>query len=185
MSMEESDPYNHSVFGYRNKFARTVWWFCYIVFFRYSPKPMFGWRRFILRIFGAKLSHGVNIYPNVILWAPWNLECGPLATVANGAEIYNPEMVRLGSHAIISQDAYLCGATHDHNDPRFTFVAKPIVIGAYAWVCARAVVMPGITIHDGAILGLGSVATRNLEPWSIYAGLPARFIKKRIKGTDA
>lgn len=185
MAEQKIDAYTVPVFGYANKAARVAWWFCYILLFRFSPKPMFGWRRFILRLFGAKLGQGVNIYPEAKVWAPWNLQCDDSAAIANGAEIYNPEMVSLGSHTIISQDAYLCGATHDYNDPAFPFIAKPIVIGAYAWVCARAVVMPGITIHDGAVLGLGSVATRNLEPWSVYAGLPAKFIKKRTYGISS
>ncbi len=177
----EIDPYSVPVFGYANKLARVAWWFCYLTLFRFSPKPMFGWRRFVLRLFGAELGEGVNIYPRARLWAPWNLRCGALATIANDAEIYNPAMVSLGSHAIISQDAYLCGATHDYDDPAFPFIARPITVGAYAWVCARAVVMPGITLHDGAVLGLGSVATRDLEPWSVYAGLPAKRIRQRVQ----
>ncbi|MGZ3236930.1 MAG: putative colanic acid biosynthesis acetyltransferase, partial [Burkholderiaceae bacterium] len=84
-------------------------------------------------------------------------------------------------HVIISQDAYLCGATHDYNDAQFTYLAKPIAIEPYAWICARAVVMPGVTVHEGAVLGLGSVATRNLEAWSVYAGMPAKFINNRAK----
>lgn len=183
MSVEEIDPYTRQVFGFRNKLARVAWWFCYVTLFRFSPKPMFGWRRFLLRMFGAKLGVGVNIYPRALLWAPWNLRCDDRAAIANDAEIYNPELITLGSHAIVSQHAYLCGATHDYNDPAFPFVASPIVLEAYSWVCARATVMPGVTLHEGAILGLGSVATRNLEPWSVYAGLPAKFIKNRQRST--
>ncbi len=140
---------------------------------------MFAWRRFILRLFGAKIGKGCNIYPRAIIWAPWMLNCKERSTIGNDAEIYNPDMIYLGSHAIVSQGAFLCGATHDYDDPNFPFISKPISIGDYAWVCARATVLPGVTLQDGAVLGLGSVATKNLAPWSVYTGIPAIFVKKR------
>ena len=140
MMTHERDPYTRPVFGYANKLARVAWWFCYITLFRISPKPMFGWRRFVLRLFGARLGRGVNIYPRVILWAPWNLRCDDRATIANEAEIYNPAMIILGSRAIVSQNAYLCGATHDYNDPSFPFRrqadhARRIRVGLRARQC--------------------------------------------------
>ncbi len=87
--------------------------------------------------------------------------------------------MHFGSHAIVSQGAYICGATHDYNDPEFPLLAYSMRIGAYAWVCARASVGPGVNVGDGAVLGLGSVATRDLEPWTIYAGSPAQRINDR------
>jgi putative colanic acid biosynthesis acetyltransferase WcaF len=99
--------------------------------------------------------------------------------VADGAELYNPAPMFLASHAIVSQGAYLCGATHDYNDPKFPVVPLPMRLGRYAWVAARACVSPGVNLGDGAILGLASVATKDLEPWSIYAGVPARKVKER------
>jgi putative colanic acid biosynthesis acetyltransferase WcaF len=125
------------------------------------------------------LGDNCHIYPSARIWAPWNLVCDDAAAVADGAEIYNPKQVHLGSHSIISQQAYLCGATHDINDPDFPMISAPIRIGAYAWVCARATVQMGVLVGDGAVLGLGAIATGNLEPWSIYAGIPARRIKDR------
>ncbi len=92
--------------------------------------------------------------------------------VGDGAEIYNPAPVRLGSHAILSQNSYLCGATHDFDDPGFPLLAYTMELGAYAWVCARACVAPGVNVGEGAVLGLASVATRDLEPWGVYAGSP-------------
>jgi putative colanic acid biosynthesis acetyltransferase WcaF len=100
-------------------------------------------------------------------------------TAGDGAEIYNPVPIRLGSHAIVSQDAYLCAATHDYDDPGFPLIAYEMSIGEYAWVCARASVAPGVNVGQGAVLGLGSVATRNLEPWTVYAGVPAVKVKER------
>jgi len=100
-------------------------------------------------------------------------------TAGDDAHIYNPAPIRLGSHAILSQESYVCGATHDFDDPGFPLLAYAMEIGPYAWVCARASVAPGVSVGEGAVLGLGSVATRNLEPWTVYAGVPAIKVKER------
>ena len=120
-----------------------------------------------------------HFYPRSKVWAPWNLICAAQVTAGDGAEIYNPAPVTLGSHAILSQDAYVCAATHDYDDPAFPLIAYSMQIGAYAWVCARASVAPGVNVGEGAVLGLGSVATRTLEPWTVYAGVPAVKVKER------
>jgi putative colanic acid biosynthesis acetyltransferase WcaF len=86
-----------------------------------------------------------------------------------------------GSHAILSQDSYLCGATHDYEDPAFPLIAFTMQVGAYSWICARASVLPGVNVGEGAVLGLGSVATRDLEPWTVYAGSPAVKVKQRAR----
>jgi putative colanic acid biosynthesis acetyltransferase WcaF len=80
---------------------------------------------------------------------------------------------------VVSQDAFLCGATHDLDNPSFPMVSQPITIGAYAWICARAVVSPGIQVGEGAVLGLSSLATKNLEPWTVYGGVPAQKLRMR------
>jgi len=133
----------------------------------------------LLRIFGAKLGPGCHFYPGSKVWAPWNLRCEDRVTVGDGAEIYNPSPIFFGSHAIVSQSAYVCGATHLYNDPKFPMVSFPMRIGAYAWICARAIVGPGVNVGEGAVLGLGSVATKDLEPFGGYAGSPARKVKER------
>jgi putative colanic acid biosynthesis acetyltransferase WcaF len=125
------------------------------------------------------MGRSCHIYPGARIWAPWNLLCGYHATIADGATVYNPKPVTLGTHAIISQDAYLCGATHDYEDPEFPLISSEISIGAFAWVCARATVQPGVSVGEGAVLGLGGVATRDLDAWTVYAGIPARKIKAR------
>ena len=132
-----------------------------------------------MRIFGAQIGPGCHIYPKAEIWAPWNLVCEDSATIANGAVIYNPSILSMGSHSIISQDAYICGATHDYDDPDFPMIHGSISIERYAWVCARATVQMGLTIGEGAVLGLGAIATRDLEPWWVYTGIPAKRIKQR------
>jgi len=173
------DPYLKPGFSLGNRLARALWAVVYVLFFRPSPRPLHAWRALLLRMFGARVGRNSRIYPKTRIWAPWNLECEDMVAIADEAIIYNPEPVFLGSHSIVSQQAYLCGATHDHNDPAFPLVAAPIRIGAYAWICARATVQPGIEVAEGAVLGLGGVATKNLDPWTVYGGIPARKIGER------
>ena len=181
---ESSDPYLVPAFSFSNRLVRAAWGFVYVIFFRTSPRPFHAWRIFLLRCFGAKLGKNCRIYSSARIWAPWNLQCGELATIGDEAIVYNPALVSLGSHAIISQQAYLCGATHDYEDPKFPLIALPISIGIYAWVCARATVQPGVLVGEGAVLALGSVATHDLQPWTIYGGIPARKIKVRRNVTQ-
>ena len=179
------DPYLRPAFPLGNRLKRVVWNVCWLLLYRTSPRPVHGWRVMLLRAFGAKMGPNCHFYPASKIWAPWNLVCEDQVTAGDGAEIYNPAPIYFGSHAIVSQGAYVCGATHDFDDPAFPLLAYSASIGAYAWVCARAVVSPGVNIGEGAVLGLASVATRDLEPWGVYAGMPAIRLKERIHVTIA
>lgn len=179
LSPSEIDPHLQASYPLSNRLRRAVWNLCYAVFFRPSLRPMHGWRSMLLRLFGARLGPNCHIHAKCRIWAPWNLECEDAACIAEYAEIYNPSLFQMGSHAIVSQGAYVCGASHLYNNPSFQLVSFPMRMGAYSWVCARAVVSPGVQIADGAILGLASVATRDLEAFGVYAGAPARKVKDR------
>lgn len=179
------DPYLKPAFSLRNRLARLLWGAVQATLFRWSPRPLHGWRAWLLRCFGARLGAGCHIYPRARIWAPWNLECESVVCIGDEAIVYNPALLRIGSHAIVSQQAYLCGATHDYRDRAFPMIWAPITIGRYAWICARATVLSGVTVGEGAVLGLGSVTSRSLEPWTVYAGLPARRIKARPRTDDS
>jgi putative colanic acid biosynthesis acetyltransferase WcaF len=174
-----ADPYLRPAFSLGNRVRRQAWNICWALLYRLSPRPLHGWRSMLLRVFGATMGQNCHFYPGSKIWAPWNLVCADQVTAGDGVEIYNPAPVTLGSHAILSQGSYLCGATHEYDDPAFPLLAYAMQIGAYAWVCARASVAPGVQIGEGAVLGLGSVATRNLEAWTVYAGVPAVKVKER------
>lgn len=178
-SAARGDPYLQPSFSFSNRLGRAIWGIVYIALFRVSPRPLHQWRALLLRLFGARIGPNCRIYPRARIWAPWNLICADAVAVANDAIVYNTSRVELGSHATVSQEAYLCGATHDLDRPGFRLVSAPIVIGPFAWICARATVQMGVTVAEGAVLGLGAVATKDLEPWSIYGGVPARKLKDR------
>ncbi len=174
-----ADPYTAPQYTFGNRFRRQLWSIAWIFLYRPSPRIAHAWRAWLLRCFGAKLGLHCRFYPASRIWAPWNITCEDTVMVADGAELYNPAPLYLASHAIVSQGAYLCGATHNYDDPEFPVIAFPMRLGRYSWVAARACVSPGVNLGDGAILGLASVATKDLEPWSIYAGTPARKLKDR------
>ena len=159
-------------FTVRNRLARLSWSVVYFCLFLPTPRPFHLWRSMLLRSFGARLGTNCHIYSTVKIWAPWNLECGNRVGVAEDAEIYNPSLVRLGDDSVISQGAYLCGASHDPDSPTFTLLTAPIVVEKRAWVAARALVLMGIT------LGEGCVVTRDIPPGAICAGNPCRVVKR-------
>ena len=177
-----ADPTLRPSFSLGNRAFRALWGVVYVLFYRTSPRPAHAWRALLLRLFGAKLGPKCHFYPKARIWAPWNLNCEDRVSVGNDAELYNPSRLAMGSHAIVSQGAYLCGATHEYNAQDFRLVSFPMTLGAYAWICARAVVGPRVNVGAGAILGLGSIATRDLEPLGIYAGVPAKKVKMREPG---
>jgi putative colanic acid biosynthesis acetyltransferase WcaF len=175
----QNDPTLIPQSSLRNRAGRLIWGVCRVLLYRPSPRPFHAWRAMLLGAFGAKLGAKCHFYPHSKVWAPWNLRCEDRVTLGDDAEIYNPSPVFLGSYATVSQGAYVCGATHLYNEPEFRLVSFEMKIGAYAWICARAMVSPGVNVGEGAILGLGSVATKDLEPFGIYAGVPARKVKER------
>ena len=116
-------------FSFRNRLARVIWGIVYVLFFFPTPRACHGWRRGILRAFGARVGVGAHIYPRVKIWAPWNLSIGALAGVANGVTLYSMEKITLGERCVISQGAHLCTGSHDFNDPLFQLTVRPISIG--------------------------------------------------------
>jgi putative colanic acid biosynthesis acetyltransferase WcaF len=168
-----------SPFSFRNRAGRAVWAVAHALLVRTSPRPLHAWRAAVLRAFGARLGRGCRVYPGAKIWAPWNLVCGDGACIADGAEVYNPDVITIGERAVVSQGAYLCGATHDYDAPDFPLTSAPITIGRGAWVAARAIVLPGVTVGEGCVIGAGSVVTRDMPPRTVCVGNPCRVIRNK------
>jgi putative colanic acid biosynthesis acetyltransferase WcaF len=105
---------------------------------------------------------------------------GPYATIADDVDVYCVDRITIGAHATVSQYSYLCGATHDHEHPRFPLVPAPISIGAQAWVAADVFIAPGVTVGQGAVIGARSSVFSDIPPWTVAVGTPARPVKPRI-----
>jgi putative colanic acid biosynthesis acetyltransferase WcaF len=151
----------------------------YALLFRPTPKLLHGWRRFLLRLFGATVASTAHPYPRCRIFAPWNLFMGDYSCLADDVDCYCVAPIRLGVHATVSQHAHLCAATHDYENPEFPLVPRPIVIGAYAWVAAGAFIGPGVTVGEEAVAGARAVVTRDVPPRTVVAGNPARVVKHR------
>jgi putative colanic acid biosynthesis acetyltransferase WcaF len=137
-------------------------------------------RKFLLRLFGAQVGRGVVIKAGVRIKFPWRLKVGDHSWIGEQVWIDNLALVRIGSNACISQGAYLCTGSHDWSTPTFNLIVKAITIGDGAWIAAQSTVGPGVTVGEGAVLGLGSTTSKDLEPWCVYSGAPAKFVKKRV-----
>lgn len=163
-----------------DKMRRLLWNVCCALLFRPFALPIFKkWRLFVLRMFGAKIGKGCAIAASVKIWEPWKLEIGVYTAIGHDAIIYNQAKVILGSKVAISQYAYLCTASHDISSPKHTEFWKPIIIGDRAWVAARAYVSQGVTIGEGAVVGATASVYKDVEPWTVVGGNPAKVIKKR------
>jgi putative colanic acid biosynthesis acetyltransferase WcaF len=145
-----------------------------------SQLPGSAHRRIVLRLFGARIGKDVTIKPGVRVKFPWRLAVGDHSWLGEDAWIDNLADVTIGAHCCISQAAYLCTGNHDWTATSFNLRTAPIRICDGAWIAARSVVAPGVTVGEGSVLAIGSVATRNLHAWSINAGNPAKQIGPRI-----
>jgi putative colanic acid biosynthesis acetyltransferase WcaF len=163
----------------REQLLRVLWSLARPIF-RFSPRPCFAWRRFLLRCFGASVGRHVHVYGSATVYLPWRLTIGDRSCIGEHAYIYNLGPVSIGSGVTISQHAYLCAGTHDHTRAEMPLLKPPIRIGDLAWICAGAFIGPNVEVGAGAIVGARAVATRAVPAWTIVAGNPARFLKRRV-----
>lgn len=163
-----------------NKSVRILWIIVWITCFRFSPTVFHGWRRFLLRCFGASIGIGVHPYPSVKVWAPWNLEMGDYSCLSHGVICYNVAFIQLGKNVTVSQHSHLCTATHDYTKVEMPLMIAPIRICDYAWVTADVFVGPGVTIGEGAVVNARSSVFSDIPSWSVAKGYPAKAYKKRI-----
>jgi putative colanic acid biosynthesis acetyltransferase WcaF len=145
-----------------------------------SPVPGSRFRVWLLKLFGARIGRHVTIKPGVRVKFPWRLEIGDHTWIGEDAWIDNLAEIEIGDHCCLSQGVYLCTGNHDWSRPSFDLVVRPIRIQSQSWLAARSVVGPGVTVREGAVLGLGSVALHDLQAWQVHLGSPARPIRPRV-----
>ncbi len=163
----------------KNKIGRLIWAVVYVLLFRPSPRVLHKWRCWLLNCFGANVDMSAKVYPTVRVWAPWNLELGARVILGDRVDCYSVAKITVSAGAVVSQEAFLCTATHDCDDASFKLISKPIVIGPKAWVCARAFICPGITLEEGSVAGALAVVTKDVPRWQVVAGNPAKPIRER------
>jgi putative colanic acid biosynthesis acetyltransferase WcaF len=168
----------------RDRLRRYAWQWAWLLLFRPSPVPLHGWRRWLLRCFGAKVGARAHPYPSARIWAPWNLTMEAGSCLGLASDCYNVARVTLRRDAIVSQRAYLCTASHDIDAADFALTAEPIEIGPGAWVAADAFIGPGVTMAANAVAAARAVVTKDVAVGVVVAGNPARELRQRLAARD-
>lgn len=162
------------------KIRRVLWIPFQLLFVRGSGRILSPLRIYALELFGAKIERPALVMDGVKVWHPWSLTLHRYCTLGRGVEVYNFAHITLGEQATVSQETYLCSASHDFEDPTMPLTFSPIIIGAQAWVAAGCFIGPGITVGEGAVVGAYSVVTKDVPAWTIVAGNPARVLRARL-----
>lgn len=164
----------------RNAFVVQFWWIVQGTLFRMSPQFMYGWRRFLLRLFGAKIGNNAIIRPTVKITYPWKVSIGDYSWIGDDVVLYSLGEIEIGSNAVVSQKSYLCTGSHDFLKEDFPIYAKKITIENECWLAADVFVAPGITIGKQSVIGSRSSVYKNIPKNKICMGSPAKIIKNRF-----
>jgi len=158
---------------------RRLAWIFGRLLFRFSPRPLFGWRRLVLRAFGARIGRHVHVYPTAEVEMPWQLEVGDWSAIGEYVVVYSLGRISIGAQVTVSQRAHLCAGTHDFRRADMPLLRPPIRIEDRAWICADAFVGPDVVVGEGAVVGARGVVVRSVPPWTVVAGNPARPVGSR------
>jgi putative colanic acid biosynthesis acetyltransferase WcaF len=173
-----------SPWGTRQKLGRSLWYLVEATLFRFSPRPLYRWRNWLLRRFGARVHPSARIRPSVTVEVPWHLTVGPEAIVGDHVILYCLGEVSVGARAVVSQYAHLCAGTHDHTRRSFPVVRMPISVGDDAWIAADVFVGPGVNVGAGTVVAARSTVYTDLPPWTVCVGSPAKPVGERVLRDD-
>ena len=162
------------------KLRRLLWIPFKLLFLRGTGRWLSPLRIYALMLFGARIERPALVVDGVKVWHPWSLTLRRYCTLGSGLEVYNYAHITLGEQATVSQETYLCSASHDFEDPSMPLTFLPITIDAQSWVAAGCFIGPGVTVGEGAVVGAYSVVTKDVPPWMVVAGNPVRIIKPRL-----
>lgn len=171
----------HNSLGRKHQLVRLLWSIVWTLLARPLPRSLGrGWKRFLLRCFGAKIHRTAHIYSSAKVYYPANLIMEANSCMASEVNCYNVDIVKIGSNTIVSQGAYLCTASHNIHNPEFPLITAPIVLEDQVWVGAETFIGMGVTVCQGAVVGARAAVFKDVDPWTIVGGNPAKFIRKRI-----
>jgi putative colanic acid biosynthesis acetyltransferase WcaF len=174
------DSYNNDWYHPgRSKIIQIIWFLLHPMLITNPFLPFSGLRVWVLRSFGAKIGKGVTIKPGVQIKYPWRLIVGDYVWIGENVWIDNLANVHIESHCCLSQGAMLLTGNHNYKNTTFDLIIGEIFLEKGAWVGAKAMVCPKVTVKSHAVLSACSVATKDLEPYTIYTGNPAVAVRKR------
>jgi putative colanic acid biosynthesis acetyltransferase WcaF len=163
----------------KNALIVQLWWFSQALLFRNSPQVLYGFRRFLLRLFGAKIGKKVIIRPTVRITYPWKVSIGDYSWIGDDVVLYSLGEIEIGKNVVISQKSYICAASHDYLKQNFPIFAKKVTINDACWLATDVFVAPGITINKGTVVGSRSSVYMDLPENKICMGNPAKVIRER------
>jgi putative colanic acid biosynthesis acetyltransferase WcaF len=169
----------HQDYYKRSKILVQLWWIVQDTLFAWSPQIFYGWRVFLLRLFGAQIGKDVRIRPSARITLPWKVNIGNHCRIGDNAVLYSLDEIEIGDHTVISQRAYLSTGSHDLNKITFDLITKPIKISDQVWIATDVFVSPGISIGRGCVVGVRSAVLDDLPEGMICFGSPAKPIKAR------
>lgn len=166
-------------FSLSNRLERALFQVAWVLLAAWTPAPLHRWRIAVLRLFGAQVAWSARLHGSVRIWRPATLSIGAEALIGRGAWLYSMDRIDIGAGAVVSQRAHLCTGSHRLDDPEFRLITAPIRVAPRAWIAAEAFVGPGVSVGHGAVVAARAVTMRNVPPWQIVAGNPARQIGQR------
>ncbi len=174
----QDSPYD-SPWPLRQRVRALLWDYCWALACGWTPKPFNRWRLFWLRLFGAHIHGRPFVHQRARIQLPWNLTLHDRACLGDRATAYTLGEIVLHEGATIAQEAYLCTGTHKFDDPTLPLQTAPVVIGAHAFIGARAFVMPGVTVGERAVVGACAVVTRSVPAHAMVVGNPAHPVVRK------
>ncbi|WP_299127948.1 putative colanic acid biosynthesis acetyltransferase [uncultured Winogradskyella sp.] len=156
-----------------------LWWLVQATLFKWSPQFMYSWRRFLLRMFGAKIGKKVIIRPSVEITYPWKVSIGDYSWVGDDVVLYSLGEIEIGSNTVVSQKSYICTGSHHYNSETFEIYSKKVTIGNKCWLATDVYVAPAVTIGDFTVVGARSSVFSDLPANKVCVGSPAKAIKDR------
>ncbi|MFI8656233.1 putative colanic acid biosynthesis acetyltransferase [Priestia megaterium] len=176
------EEYNQDGYSKGNSsFVILAWWFIQATLFRFSLHNMYGWRNFLIGLFGANIGQGVKIRSSAKFTYPWKVTIGDYSWIGDNVQFYSLDEIRIGANCVVSQESYLCTGSHNTKDPHFGLITKPIVIKDGAWVASDVFVYPGVTINEMAVVAARSTVIKDIPANEVHAGSPAKYVKKRFE----
>jgi putative colanic acid biosynthesis acetyltransferase WcaF len=154
-------------------------WYCANNLLLKSGMPGSGWRRALLKLFGATVGKSVVLKPHINIKYPWRLKIGAYSWIGEDVWIDNLGEVSIGSHCCLSQGAMLLCGNHHYGKTTFDLMVGDITLEDGVWIGAKSVVCPGVVCKSHAVLSVGSIATSDLQAYAIYAGNPAKLVRER------
>ncbi|SDS99729.1 Acetyltransferase (isoleucine patch superfamily) [Mucilaginibacter mallensis] len=133
----------------------------------------------LLRALKAKIGKKVGIYRGFEVRSPWKLKIGNSSVIGHNALLDARRGLTIGNNVNLSNEVMIWTSHHDYNSAVFETVGKEVIIEDYVWLCSRAVILPGVTIGRGAVVAAGAVVTRDVAPFTVVGGVPAKPIATR------